>query len=234
MNIDVYTHYADSSTAHLEPADPFCAQLLQMSALKDLGYPVDIELVPVSQLPDSFYDDDITAYEASRWRTWFRPVVDPKFEPYIEILGDAGEVAWSSETAKQNRMASHVAQVTSYVDIAEPSVLAGHLSTGGLGGLVTPLYFADGSKASDELIGSCFVRALERSVELEEAGVPLPGYIELTDATFRLYDILQRRRIGAIDAERLGGLVYDYYHLAEEINPTFRSFKGSHPPAHTI
>jgi hypothetical protein len=216
---------------YLSVVDPYEDRLHQFAALKQLGYPVDI-LEPteaqVSDFLETVDDEGRAEWALQHGFKLFLPVVlDEGFVRYVgapdaltevfdeELLGTMGD--------------SHPADLANEIDDADTRMLAHYIdqfqTEGKLRYYVDPT--PDGRLITVEFLEECFVAAHERLQAMTTANHPYFRALHHNkpQAEHRLYAELIGRGVRPVSPERIGGLFFDLYRRAAELEPEFAAFR---------
>jgi hypothetical protein len=213
------------TNSHTIPPDPYNDRFQQFSVLEQMGYPVNLVPVPVELLPDLYnpQNDSRLAWERDTWRHhWLMPVAAPDFDDFIEDPYTPGDHPWSDDEQLQQGLASHQIRLVAAVDGGDTGKLGMYIKAIAAGEDIS-VRTAAGSPPELPVLTAAFVAAHQRTELFRLAGVELSGTQGEAEAV--LYDDLRAQGVRPIDPEQLGGLVFDYYRLVEDICPDFLAFR---------
>lgn len=213
------------------PFHPYACELIQISALQSLGYPVGLEMVSRDEaLPRTGpygldFTDEVGRWEYDTYPRWGRPVIhNPAFRQYVLDPRDICGME-SDDEELDEAIQTHPVQLVSKVDEADIGGIwlakKFFLSHGhdrewpGLGGVMDVQAIA----------GKAFVAAVERRISLISLGHPTIEMEDLSTGSAIYYSKLKSEGVTAIDPEQLGGLVVNFYEMVERGMPRFAAFK---------
>ena len=181
-----------------------------------------------SEIDLSDYGDDSLGYlnwRVARFNTWTVPVVlNPEFEKFVEDPDIPGDIEWSTDKDVNDLMGGHAMKIISDIDQMDVGGLGYYVQTATEDNPHIPVT-SDGMRLSAQILQSAFIAAYERAKQVEADGFNLTGSQKADLEHDALYVVLKSSGIRAANPEQLGALMFDYYRLAEKINPDFKSFK---------
>ena len=227
------SRFTPENNYYLIPLDPYNDRMIQFIALKQLGYPVELQVIPANQLPtDSGYSDtdDWGSWHRSQFQKFVRPIVnDPEFEKFIMDPDCPGDIVYTDE--RFDRIWQHPSLLASRVDYDSAHMNAFYLFQMIKNPDREKNSYSDSSEGealvTTELLERCFIASYERYMWKLRSGYPLSEFdIPKAEDTI-LYGSLVQKGKRPINPEDLGGLMIDLYRLVEKIVPEFLEFKST-------
>lgn len=220
--------FGTGNNGYCFPLDPFNDRLIQFNALHILGYPVDVQTFPASELGDIYFETTEQEWERDHFPVWGRPTVRlPEFEHFIEDPDIPGDCIWVDNEDEQDLLDRHPSQLVSKVDLTYVSDLARMIDDMDEGVDIGISDSGSGLFSRDKLVG-CFMAALERLQTMRENGYPNDmerRWPLVTEADYMRYEIYRTIGYEPVSPDKLLELMVDYYLLAERLNPEFANFK---------
>ncbi|MDB5175919.1 MAG: hypothetical protein JWM81_777 [Candidatus Saccharibacteria bacterium] len=215
----------------LSVVDPYVGLLHEFAALKQLGYPVDM-LEPneaqVSEFLATLNDEGHAEWALQHGFKLFLPVVlDEGFVRYVGAIDALTEVFDLELVGALGD--SHPVDLADKIDAADTGMLAHYIdqfqTEGKLPYCADPT--PDGRLITAEFLEECFVAAYERLQAMTAANHPYfraPRHNK-PQAERNLYAELVGRGVRPVSPERIGGLFFDLYRRAGELEPEFAAFR---------
>lgn len=221
--------FEPESNCYTSPLEPYNDRVIQFTALKQMGYPVDLQQVPVGEFPDDFFTVNEMEWERDNYPVWVRPIVhDPGFEEFIEDPDVPGDCIRSDDEEIDRLLQDHPIKLIYQIDTADVHMLAYDVDCFEKGELRFLRDGGNGILTRDLLIG-CFMAALERYADRKSRGYGYwrdDGWSAVSVDDFIRHNIYQRQGFRPTSPEQLGALAIDYYELAEQAQPKILKFKG--------
>jgi hypothetical protein len=217
--------FRPDSFEHITPRYPFNDTYLQFIVLENKGYPVQIQDIDSSEIPDDVYpDDEYFQSNKQRYKYWVRPVVtNPDFAGLIEDPNDPGGIIRLGNEYDE-LLQGHPVQLVSKVDIGEADSLANDLYHFRTEGKIRFIVSHSEGILTEDLLEKCFLKAFERNLEaLSE--LPFNEHRIPEDYTVELYKELKARGQINVNPAALMELIHDYYSLVEKLSPEFAAFR---------
>ncbi len=230
-NIPFEKRYFDpesESIINASPLDPYEDRVIQFAVLKQMGYPVDLQRIPVEDLPEDFFLRNEAEWERDNFPMWARPVVhDSGFERFIECLDVPGDRITSDDEELNEQLWGHPVKLIWEVDSADAHMLAYYIDCFENDRL-RYVSDVDGGLLTRDLLIGCFMAALERYADRRARGYQ--SWRDTTTAAvttddFVRHKIYEMEGFRPASPEQLGALVMDYYKLAERADPEILQFK---------
>lgn len=211
------------------PLDPYNDRLVQFTALKQMGYPVDLVLVPVEDFPDGYFTRNEMEWERDNFPVWARPVVHVTgFEEFIEDPDVPGDCITSNDEELNRLLGNHPVQLVNLVDFGAVRSLANAIKSFNKYDLISLEDSGTGLLTRDLLI-SCYMVALERYVDWKARGYQhwQDEYRDMvvTTSDFIRHKTFELQGYRAASPEQLGALALDNYELAERAQPAILEYK---------
>lgn len=214
---DVYT----------SPLEPYNERVIQFSALKQMGYPVELQQLAVDELPNDFFSWQ-EEWQRDDFPVWVRPqVFEPGFEHFIEDLDVPGDMIRSDDEELDERISDHPVKLIWHVDNADVHMLGYDIDCFEKNELQYLKDSGTGILTRDLLVG-CYMTALERYTDWKSRGHVYwrdTSWAAVTVDDYIRHNLYQRLGFRPASPEQLGALAIDYYKLAEQAQPDMLKFK---------
>lgn len=219
--------HSPETLSYVFPIDPYHDRLIQFIALKQLGYPVNIERFTSSELPEQWRKDECQDWEMTHFPSWARPVADQEFDKFIDDPDVPGDMFGKFGEELSDQLYEHPMKLVSAVDYGPPNELADKLREFREKGKIPHFdYSRDKNLLNETLLERCFMASMERFLSMLLQGFPFTEYMIPAPEDIQLYTELVRKGQRPVSPEELGALMMDYYQFVEELVPEFRAFKS--------
>lgn len=219
-------YFTEDSNFYAGPLEPYNDRFIQFTALKQLGYPVGIQQVPVEEFPEEFFQD--MEWERDNYPMWFRPLVhDPNFVDWIECPDVPGDAITSDDQEVDDLLGNHPTKLITQVDVCGVHMLGYDIDCFDKDELRFLHDTGNGLLTRDLLIG-CFMTALERYADRKARGYQDwrdNSWSAVTVDDFIKHKIFEMQGFRPVSPEQLGAVAMDYYQFAEQVRPELLEFK---------
>lgn len=222
-------HFNPESNLYIMPLDPYDERLIQFTALKQMGYPVDIQQISVEGLSEDIFVYKEMEWERDNYPTWVRPIVNlAAFETYIDNLDYPGD-GYADDEVLSELLENHPVKLVHKIDFAYVHMLAYELETYEKNDLQFLSDPGTGILTKDFFVG-CFMAALERYVDRRARGYEYwfdETWQAVTVDDFIRHNTYKLQGFRPVSPEQLGAIVMNYYELVERIQPDILQFKST-------
>lgn len=217
---NTYQLYDPESWDMVFPYDDYNETRISFLALRDMGYPVELEGIHREDVPQHILEESSAAYYELHGSTqWVRPVVlHPDFEEWLESFTAPGTMINVGAEA-QDHLRNHPAILLEQVDnsaFEEITEALCRLERDGSG--IYPI-------VDTEFLERCLLAAFERF-----STAPKPVSRMIARYAHERFERATAKGLSPITPNELGELVKDYYGLVELLRPDILRFKGDPPP----
>lgn len=215
------------------PADPYNDGLIQLEALQQLGYEVEISWVS-NDHPDlqaaahrmaEKFSHESWDQEPYRFHKWGRAVIGHSVRPYVG-MPDIPADSFHDDAPQDSRLWEHPARLVGMVHLRHLSTLLLECERL-MGKIDLPSCFEHRNPNYPWLqtIGGCFMKVLDDVVLEDSSTLKRREYESAPQRHREAYRLLKAEGVRQINPEQLCGIMADFYRMAGEEVPAFAALR---------